>query len=925
MHLALRDDILDIVTAPYRNRHLSVLVLNAMVGTDLATELAPVLESITFDPTRGLDERSCAAESLRASGSIQDWEADLHRLLTCGDANSAQVACELLSAIGGTSVSIATGVEIVLAHLRITVSDVPRSDANRSRHVDESLFCDFDTPELADLLDDLASCAEPLYASGGFPARSELADLVMRLVAQVLEADAVVAPERLWAWLRWIDGHDGYNPAARQRLTEALRGARAPRAAFLEHVVLTPCGESAGMAARTLGYLQLDLFPTEEDLAALLRAARERAGHGAMDEETWRGLLLLRRTPEGIAEVVRQAALEAANGDPVLLDVLARVSEPVADVWRDGQAARQALQEERRQAGFRRHRDRLFERRDDIAAGDFRVLEAPADAYLGRWSARDLDRTAVPEARLSEFLGEELSAEACAGFVALLHRTDLPSARAIALLNLGQKRHPAQHPMICGIAELLRQGQGLDGVRRDTLAAVYMAWRAEHDLVSAGGVDIGPALEDVLFADEPGVELHFRTSIEPQLAAGCEHVVELYRLTHEPRWAPVAGRLAVDWLRTCGDLPLSVQTALVQCAIDSAVDDLARRLDVGVRIEGAPDRDARLLWLSAAFVLEFESRGEALRAAAANEPHLLWRVRDRLGEQHREDFSRLCVSQLVFIVESFGQHWPVVPVPTGIIMGDSTSWDATMFIRGAISAIAARPWPEATEALQHLIDGPAVTYADAVRHALAQQRKVRRDFEYRPPSLGELHSAVVDGLPETVDGMRACLLDRLDAIQERMHSSNTNTWQIYWRHDESPQGENYCRDRLVEQLLGLMPGGVQLEPEARMPGERRVDFVASHDDIRLPIEIKGQWHSEVWSAASEQLDAYYAPERRAKGRGVYVVFWFGDVPRKQLPAHPDDLEPPENAKQLQSMLVERLPQERRAQIDVVVLDVERPA
>ena len=926
MRLELRDDVEALVTAPDRNPHLSVLVLNAMVGTQLATALAALLESITFDPTYGLDERSCAAEALRSSSAIDDWEAALRRLLAQGDADSAEVASELLATLGAQTVSIPTGVETVLAHLRITQGDVPPSDGNRSRHLAEELFAYWEPREVAGLLDELAARAEPLYESAGWPARSELADLVLRLVAQVLEAGVAPSAQRLWAWLRWIGGHDGYYPEVRRRLTEALRGARALRAALLEHVLLTPCGEGTWMAAHALGELQLDLLPTDEDVAVLLAGARERAGEGAVDEQTWRGLLLLGRKPEGLAQAVRQAALEAARGDPALLDVLASVSETVVGDFRERRAAHEALQEVRRQGEFRRHRDALNERLEAVAAGNFLVLEAPADAYLGRWSSSVLDCNALPEVRLSEVLGETLCAAVCAGFIAVLHRTDLPSASAIASLNAGQARHRAQHPMICGVAELLRQNQGLDGVRRETLAAVYMAWRAEHDLVSAGGVDIGPALEDVLFADERGVEAHFRMCVEPQLAAGREHVVELYRLTHEARWAPVAGRLAVDWLRTYGDLPVSVQTALVQCAIESEEDDLARRLDVGERIEHAPDQDARLLWLSAAFVLEFESRRDALRAAAATEPDLIWRIRDRLGEQHREDFSWLCVSQLVFIVESFGKQWPVVSVPTGVIMGDSTPWDATMFIRGVISAIAARPCSEATEALQHLIDCPAAaSYTVAAKHALAQQRKARRDFEYCPPSLVELHGTVVDGLPESVDGMRACLLDRLDDVQIRMHASNTDTWEVYWRHDGVPRGEDYCRNRLVEQLLLLMPDGVQIDPEARMPRKRRVDFVASHAQVRLPIEIKGQWHRKLWSAALEQLDAYYTREWRAQGRGVYVVFWFGDVRERPLPAHPDGLERPETAKQLRSMLVERLPEERRAQIDVVVLDVQQPA
>ena len=90
-------------------------------------------------------------------------------------------------------------------------------------------------------------------------------------------------------------------------------------------------------------------------------------------------------------------------------------------------------------------------------------------------------------------------------------------------------------------------------------------------------------------------------------------------------------------------------------------------------------------------------------------------------------------------------------------------------------------------------------------------------------------------------------------------------------------------------------------------------------------EIKGQWHAKVWDAASEQLDAYYAREWRAQGRGVYIVLWFGNVCGRQLPAHPEGLARPEIPVELRQMLIDRLPESRRSQIDVFVIDLTPPA
>ena len=209
------------------------------------------------------------------------------------------------------------------------------------------------------------------------------------------------------------------------------------------------------------------------------------------------------------------------------------------------------------------------------------------------------------------------------------------------------------------------------------------------------------------------------------------------------------------------------------------------------------------------------------------------------------DASHLAIPQLTFIVDAFGPHWPSTRPPVGGVWGNRHAWHATMFVERAIHEIGGRPAPEATEALQHLIDGPAATYAHTARHALSVQRKLRRDFEYTAPNFEELNAVLTDDLPETIDDMRAYLADRIEATRERMHRANTDMWAVYWMGDQ-PRNETFCRDRLVEQLSVHLPEAIRIEPEGHMPEQRRADFVVTRNAIGLPVEIKGQWHRDVW-------------------------------------------------------------------------------
>ena len=108
-----------------------------------------------------------------------------------------------------------------------------------------------------------------------------------------------------------------------------------------------------------------------------------------------------------------------------------------------------------------------------------------------------------------------------------------------------------------------------------------------------------------------------------------------------------------------------------------------------------------------------------------------------------------------------------------------------------------------------------------------------------------------------------------------------------------------------------------------MPNGKRVDLAMVTGALQLPLEAKGQWNPRLWTAAVDQLDGLYTKEWRASGAGIYLVFWFGpSVPENQklkkppkgskLPVSPDDLA---------SALSERLPEHRRADLSIVVLDV----
>jgi hypothetical protein len=111
----------------------------------------------------------------------------------------------------------------------------------------------------------------------------------------------------------------------------------------------------------------------------------------------------------------------------------------------------------------------------------------------------------------------------------------------------------------------------------------------------------------------------------------------------------------------------------------------------------------------------------------------------------------------------------------------------------------------------------------------------------------------------------------LEDIQKYVRHSDTGGWEAFW-HQTVPKIENTCTDRLLDLLRPRLPGAIELFLELPMPDQNRVDIYASLLGQGLPIEIKGQWHPELWSASGTQLNEKYSRDWRTGGRGIYLVF-----------------------------------------------------
>ena len=123
--------------------------------------------------------------------------------------------------------------------------------------------------------------------------------------------------------------------------------------------------------------------------------------------------------------------------------------------------------------------------------------------------------------------------------------------------------------------------------------------------------------------------------------------------------------------------------------------------------------------------------------------------------------------------------------------------------------------------------------------------------------------------------------------------------------------------------LCLKPKNIVVTPEHQMQDAKRCDFTCAKvfDGTRklLTVEVKGQWHSELFSAATDQLYQYYSKHPDAEQQGIYLILWFG--PEEEIAGRKrKDITTPE---QLKVEVEKNIPEQLRGQLDVFVLDVSK--
>ena len=612
-----------------------------------------------------------------------------------------------------------------------------------------------------------------------------------------------------------------------------------------------------------------------------------------------------------LAIIVLMEADQPATGQP--LDILfAFVAEHprfetalaetlISDIpdWRVKQAEGRIERKDSREKWREAKRKYLSENAETIRTGrHLPELYWGAQLWFGNFT--DVDRDAAPRERLVTEVGEELADLYIEGFVAVLHRDDLPDIVRHLSLSGEQKRDWTSLPLLVGLDYLCSSSCNAlndipDGALHPALAAHFVVYHGKERSWPDAMVDQRPDLS------------------QPILSAWWRHQLDqgrwpegLHLLTKED--TPLTRALRAHALELLAYKPDADAEILRPLLKVCAQDQPAALLELAHTVLTRPpplEDNAAVTWASRMATLAPETFGPILENRAMASEDGWWSLRFAAESLSGQCSLSLQADVLRWLLPG------LAPVPGTIgvrSVGRNDREEASRAMDALIDRLAKRTEPEAGAALSALRDNPAcAAWRKSLAHAVCVQAQVRRDAEFDYATLEQVVEVLVNGPPANLRDLQALVLDHLDGLATQLRDGDADGWRQFWNtangKTTTPKSENDGRDVLLPLLrLSLAPKGVSVEREGDFAAHKRADIVIRHHLSKLPIEIKRNFHADVWKAMDWQLAGQYAADPECQGYGIYLVLWFDPMNGYSIPTPPDGLPRPKTPQEMQSAL-----------------------
>lgn len=900
------------------------LLLELMEGSEAVQSLAEDLRSLLID--RGLPRATrIRAQRLLLELPAHDHRRDFRSLVAIGDSKSLRIAAEAALLYPRGTLQSEDILELLRTSGRHAERDRRSSDDHfEHRYYVKNFISQLELDDTVWLLDELT---HGLVCTCGAETSYSCKCLIgiSRVIGHLLDRYFTAStgdhdPRRLWQWMKSLR-FSGHASPEKSTSVEALRSNHALRQAIQSIAFEGAASANDVWDVRmklSMSHGHSGLHFTYDDLLVHIERA-----YATDNAALWEGFYSRhnRYSPNRGPDRIRRRMRLQAREKPSLLRIRAREERKAIEVTRKERATwgRSHRKYEKRDEQNRQQTREFFRANaDEIRAGrHWWALKLIADRYL------------IEPEKLSELLDDVSDAD-----VALHNCFDFLKPHVPSLATLVDNSPYALRVLHAACLAHFRKFGDLATIDIPVLQAV------RTDLGGYNGYSDGEAdrvraeIDRRIFADAKDIEAFARTYLEPQLMRQPDAATDIGMLRHDKAFVPVRVGLAFEWLERYPAMPQYARDTLFDiCAKDGdrgrVIELVSRRCDEAAANECITDEQSatRDFWLLRGLFF-LDNPPDAVWDRFRSDPNSIFMIEARAGRFGRSDsesWPDLSAEKIFRILDLFIERWPKVFLPGSFGTHSPPGETAYRFLGEIIWQIGRDQSDEGIVVFDRLLnDERFLDFQDDLKGLRAQALRQRARKAFVPPSPASIVGVLDHQRIATVEDMRALFVEELARLETWFRNSETNPLKTLYKDNGEHVQENDARNRIVERLQnGMVALGLNISIESYMADENRCDITVAAilESVRrmLVVEVKGQWHRELFTAASEQLHVRYSHHPDAAHQGIYLVLWFGP----DVSVAGSMSSGIQTATELQVAITERMPDKLRGLIDVVVLDFSR--
>lgn len=510
---------------------------------------------------------------------------------------------------------------------------------------------------------------------------------------------------------------------------------------------------------------------------------------------------------------------------------------------------------------------------------------------------------------------------------------DIPNVREIAHLKTQSKYSPIAHVLYASIIIKFREDRTLHEIDRNTLTSLRAVSNISYRGISNSEKEtLAKELDRLIFTDDEIKENFLRDYFEPQLNSN-NKLIDFNYIRDDSSFSKFRGTLSIDWLENIPITSINPLQNLFELAIDhSDIKTLRRTIlrNCSKLSKSEPLENLGELfdfWYIRAFYFLTDPPNEILDYIRSKKDNLLL-FRRYSGRHSRYDYSNwpnLNATKIDFLLESFIDFWPKVELSKFFGSHSSKDEKAYRLLSDLVWMLEANESEESMDILnRYLNDKRFSTFHKKIKSILTNKVRAKVRQQTKTPSISNITRFLDDNQIISTDSLRTLVIEELQIYQDEINGGEFNPGRRFYKDYKIKErlGETSCTEIIAERLqTRLEQRQIQITPEHQLKDEKRADFTLrkriENQELLLPVEVKGQWHENLYTAAAEQLHKFYSRHPNADFQGVYLVIWFGSheavAKRKKHEIN--------SAIDLKESIEYEIPDELRNFIDVFVLDV----